>query len=118
MTEKSTSNKLVDAVVDSIEDIKGENITILDLKEIDNAVSEYFIICNGNSNTQVSAIAANIEKKVRNTIKERPIHVEGTENAQWILLDYGNVVVHVFQKHIREFYDLESMWGDAKLISA
>lgn len=118
MTKKNTSEKLVEAIVDSIDDVKGEDITILNLREIDNAVSEFFIICSGNSNTQVSAIAANVEKKVRNEIKERPIHVEGTENAQWILMDYGNVVVHVFQKPIRDYYNLESMWGDAKAVSA
>lgn len=117
MTEKSSSKKLVDKIVASIEDIKGEDITILDLKEIDNAVCEYFVICNGNSNTQVSAISSNVEKKVRNDIQERPIHVEGTDNAQWILLDYGNVVVHVFQKTIRAYYDIESMWGDAKIVT-
>ncbi|MDO5654886.1 MAG: ribosome silencing factor [Flavobacteriaceae bacterium] len=118
MTKKTVTNKLVETIVDSIDDIKGEDITILDLKEIDNAVSEYFIICSGNSNTQVAAIAANIEKKVRNLVKERPINVEGAEVAKWVLLDYGNVVVHVFQKPVREYYNLESMWGDAKNISA
>lgn len=118
MIEKSDSNKLVEAIVESIENLKGENLSILDLTEIDNAVSDYFIICSGNSNTQVSAIASNIEKNVRNNLKERPLNIEGTQNAQWVLIDYGNVVVHVFQKAIREFYDLESMWGDAKLISA
>lgn len=118
MIEKSNSNKLVEAIVESIENLKGEDISILDLTEIDNAVSDYFIICSGNSNTQVSAIAANVEKNVRNNLKDRPLHTEGTQNAQWILIDYGNVVVHIFQKAIREFYDLESMWGDAKLISA
>ena len=118
MTEQPTTNKLVNTIVDCIDNLKGENIIILDLKKIDNAVSEYFIICSGNSSTQVGAIAANVEKKVRNEIKERPIHIEGTQNAQWVLMDYGNVVVHVFLKGIREYYDLESMWGDAKLISA
>jgi|SRR5690606_11789390 len=118
MIEKSNSYKLVETIVESADNMKAEDITILDLREIDNAVSQYFIICSGNSNTQVSAIASNIEKQVRNNIQERPIHSEGNQNAQWILLDYGNVVVHVFQKAIREYYDLESMWGDAKLISA
>lgn len=117
MTEKTASLKLVETIVDSIEDIKGEDITVLDLNDIQNSVCEYFIICNGNSNTQVAAIASNIEKKVRNQIKERPLHVEGTDNAQWILLDYANVVVHVFQKQVREYYNLESMWGDAKTVS-
>lgn len=118
MIEKSNANKLVETIVDSIEDKKAEDITILDMREIENAVSEFFIICSGGSTTQVSAIASSVERKVRSEVKERPLHSEGSQNSQWILLDYGNVVVHVFLKGIREFYDLESMWGDAKQISA
>ena len=76
-------------------------------------MAETFIICSANSNTQVSAIAGNIEKKVRNELKERPWHVEGTDNALWVLVDYVSVVVHVFQRHIREFYEIEELWGDA-----
>lgn len=112
-----TSNQLLNQIIDSIEDVKGEDITILDLREIDNAVCEYFVVCSGNSNTHVSSIASVIEKKVRTNLKERPLQVEGKENAQWVLLDYASIVVHVFQKHIREYYDIESMWGDAKRIN-
>lgn len=115
MTENS-SKKLLKFIVDGIEDVKGEDITVLDLSEIDNAVSDYFVVCSGNSNTQVSAIASSIEKKVRNEAKERPISKEGQENSQWILLDYASIVVHVFQKPVREYYDIESMWGDAQVI--
>ncbi|MXV38179.1 ribosome silencing factor [Flavobacteriaceae bacterium Ap0902] len=114
---KKESNKLIDTIVDAIDDVKGEDITLLDLTEIDNSVAQYFIICSAKTNTQVNAISSNIEKKVRNQIQERPIHVEGKENAQWVLIDYGNVVVHIFQPIYREYYDIESMWGDAKLVT-
>ena len=90
---------------------------MLDLTKIENSAADYFIICSANSNTQVNAIAGNIEKKVRNELKNRPWHVEGTENAMWILVDYISVVVHIFQKHIREFYDLEDLWSDAQITS-
>ncbi|HLV24241.1 MAG TPA: ribosome silencing factor [Moheibacter sp.] len=117
MSNKVDSKTLIDTIVDSILDLKGEEIVLLDLREIENAFCEYFIVCTGNSNTHVSSIAGAIERKVRKETKEKPWHVEGTENAQWILLDYTNIIVHVFQKQYREYYDIESLWGDAKEIS-
>ena len=104
-------------IIKGIEDVKGNDIDILDLREIDNTVSDYFIICNGNSNTQVNAIVNSIQKVVSKELKDKPWHVEGSENAEWVLMDYVNVVVHVFQKHIREYYNIESLWGDAQIIS-
>jgi ribosome-associated protein len=101
--------------VKGIEDVKGDNISILDLRDIENTVCDYFILCEGNSNTQVSAISGSIQKNVSKSLKDKPWHVEGEANAEWILLDYVNVVVHVFQKHVREFYNLEGLWGDAKM---
>ena len=98
-----------------MQDTKGEDILIFDLSQIENSVAQTFIICSGNSNTQVSAIAGNIEKKVRNDLQDRPWHVEGNENALWVLLDYVSVVVHVFQRETREYYDIEELWGDAKI---
>lgn len=115
MSKSKEKQLLIDKIVESIQDTKGEDIQIFDLSGIENSVADTFIICSGNSNTQVSAIAGNIEKKVRNDIKERPWHVEGTENAMWVLVDYVSVVVHVFQKQIREYYDIEELWGDAKI---
>lgn len=117
MIKKNIDSKLlIDTIIDAIGDVKGEDITLLDLREIENAFCEYFIICTGNSNTQVSAIAGTVERKVRNETKERPWHVEGNENAQWILMDYTNIIVHVFQREYREYYDIEGLWGDAKEI--
>ena len=108
LTEKQL---LIDKIVEAIQDTKGEDIKIFDLSTIENSVTETFIICSGNSNTQVSAIAGSIEKKVRNELKDRPWHVEGADNALWILVDY----VSIFQKHIRDYYEIEELWGDAKI---
>ena len=109
-----SADQLITSVISSIEDVKGNDISILDLRDIENTVCDYFIICEGTSNTQVNAISNSVQKKVSKELKETPWHVEGEENAEWILIDYVNVVVHVFQKHIREYYDIESLWGDAK----
>ncbi len=116
MTEKKPSaDQLITEIIKGIEQVKGEKISILDLREIDNTVCDYFIVCEGNSNTQVNAIAGSVQKLVSKALKDKPWHVEGEVNAEWILLDYVNVVVHIFQKQIREFYDIESLWGDAKI---
>ena len=117
MTTKEKNNDLlISTIIEGIEKVKGEDITILDLRDIENAVCDYFIIANGNSNTQVNAIAGSIQKVVSKAIKDKPWHVEGADVAEWILMDYVNVVVHVFQKHIRTHYDIEGLWGDAKTI--
>jgi ribosome-associated protein len=115
MTKENTSaDQLITTIIGGIEEVKGKEITILDLREIENTVCDYFIICEGTSNTQVNAIVNSIQKQVSKTTKDKPWHIEGTDNAEWVLMDYVNVVVHVFQKHIREYYDIESLWGDAK----
>lgn len=115
MNKKAQQQELIHTIIDAIQDTKGEDIKIFDLSSIENSVSDTFIICSGNSNTQVAAIAGNIEKKVRNELKDRPWHVEGTDNALWVLMDYVNVVVHIFQKETRDYYNIEELWGDAKI---
>ena len=110
------TDQLVTKIIAGIEEVKGQNIEILDLRGIDNTVCDYFIICDGTSNTQVNAIVNSVQKVVSKSLKEKPWHVEGSDNAEWILIDYVHVVVHVFQKHIREFYDIEGLWGDAKSV--
>ena len=111
----SSTDQLITFILKGIEEVKGKDISILDLRDIENTVCDYFIICNGTSNTQVNAIVYSIQKTVSREIKDKPWHVEGTDNAEWVLMDYVNVVVHVFQKHIRDYYDIEGLWGDAKL---
>ncbi len=112
---KASADELIALILHGIEDVKGVDINLLDLREIENTVCDYFIICNGTSNTHVNAIVSSIQKKVSKTLHDKPWHIEGSENAEWVLMDYVNVVVHVFQKHIREFYDIEGLWGDAKV---
>ena len=112
--EKSNADQLIAVILNGIEDVKGQHINILDLREIENTVCDYFIVCEGTSNTQVNAIVNSIQKKVSKETKDKPWHIEGSDNAEWVLMDYVNVVVHVFQKHIRDYYDIESLWGDAK----
>ncbi|MHA7943170.1 ribosome silencing factor [Formosa sp. 3Alg 14/1] len=112
--ENTNSDLLISTILSGIEDVKGKEISILDLREIENTVCDYFIVCEGSSNTQVNAIVNAVQKKVSKELKDKPWHVEGQDNAEWVLMDYVNVVVHVFQKHIREYYDIESLWGDAK----
>jgi len=116
MTKKNVSaDDLIATILKAIDEVKGVEIQVLDLREIENTVCDYFVICSGTSNTHVNAISGIIQKKVGKTCQEKPWHVEGEGNAEWILIDYVNVVVHVFQKHIRDFYDIESLWGDAKI---
>lgn len=112
---KASADELITLILEGIEDVKGVDIKLLDLREIENTVCDYFIICNGTSNTHVNAIVSSIQKTVSKASKDKPWHIEGSENAEWVLMDYVNVVVHVFQKHIREFYDIEGLWGDAKV---
>ena len=105
--------ELNDMVIDSIQDIKGKNIVKLDLRHLDEAPTDFFIICEGDSNTQVKAISDNIYQRLKTEGMTLPSHYEGQQNARWILLDYFSTVVHVFYKETRAFYELEDLWGDA-----
>lgn len=119
MTKKTDKThpfpKLVDAIVEGMENIKASNITILDLTELENSVCDYFVVCEGNSNTQVRAISNSVEENVRKSLSEKPWHVEGQDHSEWVLMDYVNTVAHVFRGETRKFYDLESLWGDARI---
>ncbi|MDP5060738.1 ribosome silencing factor [Maribacter sp. IgM3_T14_3] len=111
---KTSQDELIALIIQGIDEVKGHNINLLDLREIENTVCDYFIVCNGTSNTHVNAIVGSIQKTVSKAIQDKPWHVEGEDNAEWVLMDYVNVVVHVFQKQVREYYDIEGLWGDAK----
>ena len=117
MTKTVKTDTLIDKIIEGIEEVKGHNTTIIDLRNIDNAVAKYFIIADGTSNTQVNAIADSIKKTVSKSLQQKPWHVEGEENSEWILMDYIDVVAHIMQKPIREYYNLEELWGDAKVMS-
>ena len=116
MTKKQVStDDLITHILKGIDEVKGDNVQLLDLREIENTVCDYFIVCSGNSNTQVNAISGSVQKLVSKELKDKPWHIEGQGNAEWVLMDYVNVVVHIFQKQFREYYDIESLWGDAKI---
>lgn len=110
------SDSLSEIVIKGIQEKKGKNIVSMNLKNIQNAVTDYFIVCHGTSSTQVTAIADSIESEVRKVAGIKPWHKEGFQNAEWILIDYADVVVHVFQEKIRNFYQIESLWADAEVI--
>jgi ribosome-associated protein len=112
---KTAYPPLVHAILDGLSDLKAENATVIDLRDLENAVSSFFIIADAQSNTQVSAMSQAVRKQAREQCAERPWHVEGEDNSEWILLDYVSTVVHLFQTPARSFYDLEGLWGDGKV---
>lgn len=114
MAKEKQNLGLKDAIIEAIKQKKGHEIVVIDLTENTQAVADYYIICHGSSSSQVDALADFIERFARTETEEHPIHVEGQQNAQWILMDYGDIIVHVFQEEIRRFYNIEDLWADAK----
>lgn len=110
-----STDKIKNAILEGIRKIKGKDLTIIDLNTINYTECGYFVICHGNSNTHVSSIAQSVEETVKEETDTNAIHTEGFRNATWILLDYGEVVVHVFQEQARNFYNLEGLWADAEI---
>jgi ribosome-associated protein len=110
----SSSEALTDLIIDSIQDIKGQNILKLDLRELDDGPTDFFIICEGESSTQVNAIAENVVKRLKKEINMMPSHIEGKQFSNWVLVDYFDVIVHVFYPETRRFYEIEDLWSDAK----
>jgi ribosome-associated protein len=112
--KKQDSEKLADLVVKGMQEKKAIDIVVMDLREVKNAVADFFVLCSGNSDKQLSAISDSVDEVVYKDLKENPWHSEGKNNKEWMLLDYISVVAHIFKKDRREFYALEKLWGDAK----
>lgn len=112
---KKETDQLLQKVVKGIEEKKGQEIVCIHIGQAENAVSDYFVICHGASKTQVEAIADSVVEVVRNEARQKPWHAEGYENSEWILLDYVDVVVHIFDADKRNFYKLEELWGDSEI---
>lgn len=110
------SNELKQVIVDAILDKKGDSVLEIDLREIESSIADYFIVCSGNSPTQVSAIADSVKKEAKDLLGITPKGSEGKENATWIIVDYFDIVVHVFLKETREYYQLEELWSDALFV--
>jgi len=111
--KRAESMQLIENVIKGLQEKKGSNITVIDLFEIENTITNFLVICEGDSNVHVEAIADSVEEYVRINAAEKPYRIEGKQNAQWIIVDYLDVVVHVFQKSARNFYNLEMLWADA-----
>lgn len=109
-------NVLVESIIEGIQEKKGKNISAIQLKGMAGAVCDYFVICEGNSPTQVSALADSVEEIVKRNMKENPIRVHGQQLSEWIGMDYGNVIVHIFLPELRSFYNIDNLWEDAKSV--
>jgi len=112
---KNNSEELSQDIVKGMQEKKATDTVVMDLRKVKNAVADFFVLCSGNSDKQLDSIADSIDKEVFKALKENPWHIEGKNNKEWMLLDYTNVVAHVFRKDRRAFYDLEKLWGDAEV---
>ncbi len=111
----SSAEELSEAIVKGMQEKKAVDIVVMDLRKVKNAVADFFVVCSGGSDKQLDAIASGVDEEVFKALKENPWHSEGKNNKEWVLLDYIDVVVHIFQKEKREFFALERLWGDAKI---
>lgn|SRR5690554_1229518 len=114
IVKEINSEKLCEVIVEGMQDNKADDIVVIDLREVENAVTDYFVIGSGDSSTQIDGIADAIVRSTRKTLKEKPWHQEGRSGAQWVLLDYVTVVAHIFHKEARDYYELEDLWADGK----
>jgi ribosome-associated protein len=115
--KKDATTLLIDSIIEGMQERKAKNIVVLDLRTIEHAMTDYFVICHGSSTTQVQAIAQSVEEQAMKLSQEKPWHIEGQRNSNWILMDYVNVVVHVFETNARQLYALEDLWSDGELQS-
>lgn len=114
MKKKSDgTDGLIENIIKGIFEKKGQDVLLIDLRKLENRIADYFIICHGSSGAQVGAICDSVDISVKKETGEKPLHIEGLDNCFWVLLDYSNVIVHVFLEEYRTFYSLESLWADA-----
>ena len=113
--EEIATEELLEKIIKGIQDKKGKEIVTLNISKIENSICDYFVICHGTSSTHVDAIIDSIEQKVKKELNEKPYHKEGLDNLTWVLIDYASIIIHVFQKDYRDFYNLEDLWADAPM---
>ncbi len=109
------AEKTVNKIIEALEDSKAHQIVKIDLRKIENCFCSFFIICHGTSSTHIAGLVNHVEEKVRQDVGEKPFHIEGLNTTQWVVLDYGDIIVHIFEKELREYYQLEEFWADAKI---
>ena len=113
-TAATPAEKLVDTIIKGIQEKKGQDITVVDLRGIDGAIASFFVICQGNTPTQVEAITDSVAETARNDAGEKPAHVVGLELAHWVAMDFTDVIVHIFVPDMRSYYNIENLWQDAQ----
>lgn len=111
--ETATAKEVIKQIIEGIQEKKGKEIVVVDMLELGNSICDYFVICQGNSPNQVSAITGSIEDVVRENCGKKPYAIDGLRNSQWVAMDYGDILVHIFQPDVRRFYDIEHLWADA-----
>jgi ribosome-associated protein len=114
-TAYSDKHPFLNVIVDGMQNLKANNITVLDLTDLQSRCTNFFVICQADSTVQVSSIAHSVVKEMKDNLDEAPVQKEGVNNAEWVLLDYGSVIVHIFQTETREHYDIEGLWADANI---
>ncbi len=114
--ETLSTETILSNIIEGIRNVKGKEIVNIDFSNLEHRICQYFVICHGESNTHVNAIADSVDRKVKKKLGCRCLHKEGHDNAQWILMDYGSIVVHVFQKEFRDYYRLEELWADVDVV--
>lgn len=112
--KKDETEILMEEIVHGMQEVKAHDIVVMDMRHVPNAMADYFLICHGTSTTQVEAISRSVEKETVKTLGVRPSHVEGERNAQWVLMDYFDIIVHIFNDSMRQYYALEELWADAR----
>lgn len=111
----SNTEKIVNKIIEALQDTKACRIVKIDLRKIENCFCRFFVVCHGTSSTHIAGLADAVEEKIQEELKEKPLHIEGLSGSQWVVLDYGDVITHIFEKEQRDFYQLEDFWADAKL---
>ena len=110
-----TAKEVIEQIIEGVQEKKGKEIVVVDMLELGNSICDYFVICQGNSPAQVSAITDSIADMVREKCGKKPYAIDGLRYAQWVAMDYGDILVHIFLPDVRKFYDIEHLWADAKL---
>ncbi len=114
-TKDIENEQIVNNIVEGIQERKGKKIVVVDMHRLKEAPCSYFVICEGDSNVHVNAVASSVQEYLHEKIRLKPFATDGNETSEWIAMDYGQIIVHVFQRHAREYYDLEHLWADANL---
>ena len=109
------TEQVVNKIIEALEDNKAHRIVKIDLRKIENCFCSFFVICHGTFGTHIAGLTDAVEEKVREDLDERPFHIEGLNAAQWVVVDYGDIVVHIFEKELRDYYQLEDFWADAQI---